>query len=214
MKRSELYQSSYQRLYQDPHLVIPGFFGLINGYWHKLKFFVLRKKVVIGTMLRVYGKFRIMGSGHVIMGNNCVVQSKLFKATTFMTTNPKATIRIGDNATFNGTTIQCFDEVTIGNYCSIADGYIVDSISHYLSADRRFLPARGLETSPVRLEKNVWVSAKVMICHGVTIGQNSVIGAFSLVRKPVPDNSFYAGAPAQFIKRIPPTHEPVEKVKA
>lgn len=169
---------------------------------------MIGKRVHIGRMTRIYGKLRIMGPGQVTLGDNCVVQSKLFKTTTFLTVSPKARITIGDSATFNGTTIQCFDCITIGDLCSIANSYLVDSPSHYLTADRRIRPVSQLPTAPVKLERNVWISANVVICHGVTIGANSVVGAASLVRKDIPADSFYAGIPAQFIKKIPPDGAP------
>ena len=203
MNSKQNLQDHYHRALREPHLVMSGVVGLINGWWHKLKFKLTGKKVRIGRMLRVYGKLQIMGPGRVIMGDNCVVQSKLFKTTAFLTVSPRAKISIGHQATFNGTTIQCFESITIGDFCSIADGYLVDSPSHYLSADRRVRPVADLPTAPVTLEQNVWISTKVVVCHGVTIGGNSVIGAMSLVRKDIPTNCFYAGIPAQFIKKIP-----------
>jgi acetyltransferase-like isoleucine patch superfamily enzyme len=208
MKTTQSLQEHYQRAQREPHLLWTGIIGLINGLWHKLKFRLARKNVRIGRMLRVYGTLRIMGPGSVTMGDNCVVQSKLFKTTAFLTVNPEACIEIGHRATFNGTTIQCFDRIKIGDLCSIADGYLVDSPSHYLGADRRTLPVADLPAAPVILERNVWLSANVVVCHGVTIGANSVVGACSLVRKSIPADSFYAGVPARFIKKVPLTSIP------
>jgi len=211
MKSTQNLQEHYLRARSEPHLLLTGVIGLINGYWHKLKFRLTGKKVKIGRMFRVYGNLRIMGSGRVTMGDNCVVQSKLFKAAAFLTVSPEARIHIGHHATFNGTTLQCFDRITIGDFCSIADGYLVDSPSHHLAADRRIQPVSTLPTAPVVLEQNVWVSSKVVICHGVTIGANSVVGACSLVRKDIPADSFFAGVPARFIKAVPPTHSTGER---
>jgi acetyltransferase-like isoleucine patch superfamily enzyme len=187
----------------DNYLIIPGILALINGYWHKLKFRLLGKKVKIGKWFRVYGKFRIMGCGSVVIGDNCFILSKFFTTTVFRTVLPDASIEIGDNVSFSGTKIQCFRHITIGNWCNIADAYMVDSPAHHLSADRRSMYARDVPFSPVRLGQNVWVSTKVVICQGVTIGGNSGIGACSLVRSSIPANSFYAGNPACFIKPVP-----------
>jgi acetyltransferase-like isoleucine patch superfamily enzyme len=184
--------------------------ALINGYWHKLKFHLLLKNVRIGRGFRVYGKFRIMGSGSVEMGDNCFVQSKLFKPVSFLTIFRDSRIEIGSNVGFSGTTVQCFRRVSIGDWSNIADAYIVDSAAHHLSADRRFLPVQDVPTAPVALERNVWISTRVVICQGVTIGENSVIGACSLVRSSVPPDCFYAGNPIRFIKRVPHKNEPTE----
>lgn len=52
------------------------------------------------------------------------------------------------------------------------------------------------------MQRNAWLVAGVTVCPGVTIGENSVIGAGSVVTKDVPDNTVYAGVPAKFIKNI------------
>jgi len=196
----------FRRAQLDPHLILPGVFALLNGYWHKLKFRFLFKKVRIGKWFRVYGTFRIMGCGSVVIGDNCFIQSKLFKPVAFMTTLPEGRIEIGNNVGFSGTTIQCFKQVMINDWCNIADAYIIDSAAHHLSADRRSLHKREVPSELIKLEENVWISTKVVICKGVSIGENSVVGACSLVRKNIPANSFYAGNPAQLKKPIPAIH--------
>ncbi len=193
----------FNRANAEPHLIIPGISALINGYWHKLKFFLLRKNVRIGKWFRVYGKFCIMGCGRVTIGDNCFIQSKLFKPVAFMTALPDAHIEIRNNVGFSGTTIQCFKHIFIADLCNIADAYIIDSSAHRLSADRRFLPVHDVPIAPVKIDENVWISTNVVICKGVTIGKNSVVGASSLVRSDIPSNSFYAGNPAKFIKPVP-----------
>jgi len=197
----------FKRGLQTPHLILPGAIAVLNGYWHKLKFRLLFRNVSIGRGFRVYGTFRIMGCGRVTIGDNCFVQSKLFKPASFLTVLPDAAIEVGHNVGFSGTTVQCFRRIDIYDWCNIADAYIVDSAAHHLSADRRFLPVDQVPSAPVKLEKNVWISTKVVICQGVTIGENSVIGACSLVRQSVPSNSFFAGNPLRFIKHVPAKQE-------
>jgi len=58
------------------------------------------------------------------------------------------------------------------------------------------------QTKPVILEDNVWVGDSAIICKGVTVGKNSIIGAGSVVTKDVPPNSIFAGNPAKFVKSI------------
>jgi len=196
------------RAQDTPDLVLPAIFALVNGWWHKMKFLICGKRVRIGKWFRVYGTFRIMGSGKVVLGDNCFIQSRLFKTVSFLTVRQGATISIGDNVGFSGTTIQCFKEISIGDWCNIADAYIIDSPAHPLSADRRFIKSGDVPVAPVRIERNVWVSTKAVILHGVTVGENSVVGACSLVRSDIPANSFYAGNPAKFIKSISPSTDP------
>jgi len=55
---------------------------------------------------------------------------------------------------------------------------------------------------PVRICKRVWVGGHSKVLKGVTIGENSVIGAGSIVTRDVEPNSLYAGVPAKKIKDI------------
>lgn len=54
----------------------------------------------------------------------------------------------------------------------------------------------------VKIGNNVFIGTNATILKGVTVGNNVVIGANSLVNKDIPDNSVYAGNPAQYICSI------------
>lgn len=54
----------------------------------------------------------------------------------------------------------------------------------------------------VVLKKNCKIGANSVIVPGVTIGENSIVGAFSFVTKDIPDNVVAFGIPAKVIKRI------------
>ncbi len=54
--------------------------------------------------------------------------------------------------------------------------------------------------SPVKIGNNVWIGSHVIILPGVTIGNNCVIGAGSVVNKSIPDNSTAVGVPAKVVK--------------
>jgi len=58
------------------------------------------------------------------------------------------------------------------------------------------------KTKPIILEDNVWIGDSAIICKGVTIGANSIIGAGAVVTKNVPANSVYAGNPARLVKKL------------
>lgn len=55
---------------------------------------------------------------------------------------------------------------------------------------------------PITIKDNVWCAANVTICGGVTIGENCVIGAGSVVTRDIPPNSFAAGVPCKAIREI------------
>lgn len=83
----------------------------------------------------------------------------------------------------NGVTIE--DEVQIGSHCSI---YSVSTID-------------GKE-GPVVLKKNCKICSHSVIMPGITVGENSVVGACSYVNKDVPDNMVAYGVPVKVVKPI------------
>lgn len=60
----------------------------------------------------------------------------------------------------------------------------------------------GFVTAPIRLGDNVWLGAKVTVLKGVTIGNNVIVGANSVVSRDLPDNVVAVGAPARVIRRL------------
>src|SRR5437667_9884197 len=64
-------------------------------------------------------------------------------------------------------------------------------------------PARPqLKTAPVKISDNVWIGMNAVILKGVTIGENSVVAAGSVVTKSVEPNTVVAGNPAVVVKKF------------
>ena len=96
-----------------------------------------------------------------------------------------------------GVRIMAAEKIKIGDACMIAHGvYISDADWHGIYD--RAEPVG--QTKPVILEDNVWVGDSAIICKGVTIGKNSIIGAGAVVTKDVPHNTIFAGNPAKLVK--------------
>ena len=58
------------------------------------------------------------------------------------------------------------------------------------------------ENHPIRIKRNAWIGAASTILPGVTVGENAIVAAGSVVTKDVPDNVVVAGVPAKMIKKI------------
>ena len=118
--------------------------------------------------------------------------------------------KIGKNffGNFN-LTIQDDAEVTIGDNCNFGPNVTIVTPIHPMRADERqeILTAEGEKkrlcyAKPVHIGSNCWFGASVTVCPGVTIGDNCVIGAGSVVTRDIPPDSFAAGVPCKVIREI------------
>ena len=109
-------------------------------------------------------------------------------------------ITIGDYALITpGVRISASDAIEIGDNCMIASQvYITDSDWHGVY-DRI---ARNAQPAPIRIGNNVWISDRATVLKGVTIGDNSIVGALAVVTKAVPANVVVAGNPARVVKQL------------
>ena len=55
----------------------------------------------------------------------------------------------------------------------------------------------------IHIKKNAYLGCNTVVCKPVTIGENAIVGAGSIVTKDIPDNEVWAGNPARFIKARP-----------
>lgn len=115
-----------------------------------------------------------------------------------------AEIIIGNNVGMSSTAIVSHKSITIGNNVKIGGGVcIYDTDFHALDAKKRAIKDTDKEQAnkqPVIIEDNVFIGAHSTILKGVTIGQNAIIGACSVVTRSVPPNEIWGGNPAKFIK--------------
>lgn len=110
-------------------------------------------------------------------------------------------IEVGENfyANHNLIILDCAkvvfgDNVFIGPNCSFY------TAGHPLDATQR---NEGLEYArPITIGNNVWFGGNVVVLPGVSIGNNSVIGAGSVVTKDIPDNVVAVGNPCKVVKNI------------
>lgn len=110
-------------------------------------------------------------------------------------------ISVGDNfyANTNCTILDCA-KITIGNDVLIGPNVSFYTPNHAMDPAER---KAGYERSlPITIGDNVWISGSVSILPGVSIGDNSVIGAGSVVTKNIPANVVAVGVPCKVIRDI------------
>lgn len=123
---------------------------------------------------------------------------------------------VGDFTLMNGALVMAEELIEIGSYCLISWNVgIADSDFHPLDPAQRRRDAIALapyykerpprppiRTAPVRIADNVWIGMNAVILKGVTIGENSVVAAGSVVSKSVAPNTVVAGNPAVVVKEL------------
>lgn len=90
---------------------------------------------------------------------------------------------------------------------TIGDGTMIAANVQLISNNHDLYERQIITCKPIIIGKNVWIGAGATVLPGITIGDNAVIGAASVVTKDVPADCIVAGNPARFIKRIPPLPE-------
>ncbi len=124
------------------------------------------------------------------MGENCHIQPPL-------QINIGANVKIGNNVSIMYN-LLCMSAGGI----TIEDNVMIAANVSLISNNHDFKERAILTCKPVLIKRNVWIGAGAMIMPGVTIGENAIVAAGSVVTKDVAANTLVGGVPAKFIKQI------------
>ena len=161
--------------------------------------------VKIGKHVKFYGLTRFLRkpSSVISIGNNCEFRSTsdsnligINHKCIIATHMPHAEILIGNNCGFSGVTIGAFEKIVISDDVKCGANVVITDSDWHLD------DVRIKRSKPVLINKNVWIGLNTIILKGVSIGENSVIGAGSVVTKDIPANCIAAGNPCKIIKTI------------
>lgn len=110
--------------------------------------------------------------------------------------------------------------IRIGNYCMLCPGVRIGSAAEVVIEDSCMIASHAYITDcdwhdiynrisigksqPIHIEPNVWIGDSAIICKGVRLGANSVVGAGAIVVDDVPANTIAAGNPARVVKDLDP----------
>ncbi|MBT8342063.1 MAG: acyltransferase [Desulfatitalea sp.] len=176
----------FQKLYTR-HFIAPQLQSLGKGYvfmnpWH----------------VRLFGgPIEIGDYSHFIAASDGKIRISVWPASG----ETQGRIRIGSyTLVCPGVRISAARQIVIEDNCMLAYGvYITDNDWHGLY--NRLAMGRP---APVHLGNNVWVGDSAIICKGVTIGENSIIGAGAVVVTDIAANTVAAGNPARVVKALDP----------
>jgi acetyltransferase-like isoleucine patch superfamily enzyme len=199
------------KIINDPFKIISYFLGMT--YFCLLSFF--DKRIKVGKRLKIFGipLIDIRGNCSISIGDNVFLNSRnkgyfagLYGPVKLFVDGENAFIKIGNNTRIHGVCIHAYKSIEIGDNCLIAGNTtIVDSDGHDpFPADISERLKTKKDGIPVVIEDNVWIGLNCIILKGVKIGQGSIIGAGSVIRKSIPPYSIVMGNPAIVVKTLNP----------
>lgn len=190
-------------------------------YWIKLYFIydifnlVLFKLNGVNNTPFVSGFVNLKNNGRFILGCNVKINSgRKFNVIggdtkTNIIINSNGTLIIGDYVGISNSTFVCYDSIFIGNDVLVGGSCkFYDSDFHSINVSSRIRPYRiglfddDIKTCGIVVKDGAWIGGHCIVLKGVTIGQNSIIAAGSVVSRNVPDNEIWGGNPIKFIRKI------------
>ena len=97
-------------------------------------------------------------------------------------------------------TISCYQHISIGRECIIADRAMLIDFDHGMVEVERPIREQGIYKRDVSVGHNVWMGYGACVLRGVVVGDNAVIGTNSVVTRDVADNAVVGGVPARVIR--------------
>ncbi len=103
---------------------------------------------------------------------------------------------LAKDVSFSNVFLLDYEKISIGE----GSGFSKDCM--IITAQHDLLNRNTIIAKPVSIGKNVWIASRTIILPGVTLGDNCVVGAGSVVTKSFPKNVVIAGNPAKVIKKL------------
>ncbi len=103
---------------------------------------------------------------------------------------------IGQECTFS-----VFQHVSIGRECIVADRAMFIDFDHGVVEVERPIREQGIYKRDVRVGHNCWIGYGACVLRGATVGDNAVLGTYTVVTKDIPPNSVAVGQPAKVVRK-------------
>ncbi len=175
-------------------------------------------KVLFGRhpTLRHPGKIRI--GARTIIDDHCLLDAKgdtnkglTLGEDVYIGRNTHVYCKNGDIAIGNRVNISAHCTMMSSNAMSIGAGTVIGAYTYLLSggeydyrSDTPYAEQTGMNTrGPLSIGQNCWLGARVTVLDAASIGDGCVIGAGSVVTRPVPAHSLAVGTPAKVVKTLP-----------
>jgi maltose O-acetyltransferase len=155
-----------------------------------------RSATSIGSA-RLTGKAVVRNSGNMVVENRVRLDGTIVALS--IACFEGARLRIGEGTFINfGSDISATASVEIGRDCDIGQYAIIIDNDFHRTDDHHARP----KGSPVVIEDEVWLGARVTVLPGSHIGRGSVIGAHAVVSGEIPPDSLAVGVPARVVRSL------------
>lgn len=215
---AKLVRVSWKPLQQLEFPVIPGVTHLLYRF-HKVSYLIVtslarrlywtplfKSQIQGGKRLYLYsGMPQLLGNLDVKIGEGCR-WSGISTVSGRWNSSQRPALTIGDNVDIGWqTSIAVGSAITLGDNVRMAGraflaGYPGHPINPFDRAQG--LPDIDEQVGEIHLLNNVWLGTGVTILGNVTIGENSIIGAGSIVTQSIPANVIAAGVPAKVVRSL------------
>ena len=187
---------------------------LFNVYFGNSLF---RKGVHFGKGSYIREHAQIGGGRHITLGSHTRISPyarlMCFERISGEKLDPK--LIIGDNVFIGrNITISCSNHVEIGNDCLITGYCFICDSEHGMDPNcgMRYEQQKMIRKTTI-IGNNVFLGEKVIVLPGVSLGNNCIVGAGSVVKDSFPDNCMIVGNPARCVKRYCNESKTWEKCK-
>src|SRR5688572_20232712 len=157
-----------RRSLEEPGMAFRTALALLRGYYYRVKFRLLGRRVKMGKYFKVSGPLDIRGPGMVIFGDNCSVHSTRLRPTTPYTHTPEAVIKFGDRVLLTRTRLGCQHRIEVEDDAGLAECWIIDTDFHSVNAGKN-TPVYNTEAGarPISIGRGAWIGQAAMVVQGV-----------------------------------------------
>jgi len=187
------------------HMILTQFLTRIKFYGNGVEFsndFVSMGIPIINVNLK--GKFSI--GKNFRMHNGQYYNTIGRQQACYFIVGKDAQLIIGNNVGVSSAAFVCYNKIVINDDVKIGGNVVIyDSDFHSLDPnERNSIPEikHNVQNKPVIINKGAFIAAHVTILKGVEIGENSIVGAGSVVTKNIPANELWGGNPAKFLRKL------------
>lgn len=182
-------------------------FKILKALYQIKAFFYRLRGIAIGkhTFISGFPIFTRCKKSQIIIGNNVVLHSKrkyntlITNKIDISTVEPGAIVELKDNCGLSGCKIVCANKVSVGEYTIIGpDTIIYDCKEHEYDPEIGWLGRKERTGKPINIGKKCFIGMRCIILKGVTIGDNCVISAGTIITKDVPPGHLAYGNPAVY----------------